>query len=108
MQTMQTISTLTDAIERMKAEGQCDPRVMKYLTLALQREVGLFCDRHNGVVRKSREVQLIDGCTPDEIEMACGQGKKIGAIKMIRTRTGLGLKMAKDMIEAAMDREFRR
>ncbi len=42
---------------------------------------------------------------PDAALLALRQGNKIEAIKIVREATGLGLKEAKDAVEAAVDRD---
>lgn len=81
----------------------------------------LFCDTCSGMTSTAPEihegftVQTLGGNTPtcphcqadasadgmyDEVRQAMREGKKIEAIKLYRERTGMGLKEAKEAIDA--------
>lgn len=52
-----------------------------------------------GLAESDLGVPTVDGLTEDERQMA-GRGMLIDAIKAVRSRTGVGLKEAKDVVEA--------
>ena len=51
-------------------------------------------------LRATSTTQAVSGIDPDQITELLLQGKKIEAIKLVREQTGLGLKEAKDVVEA--------
>ena len=83
-------------------------RDTRYLQLSLLAEAAKLV-REN---LPKRPAKIVDGLTPDEAKLLrtpCSynaHGDKIGTIKAVRTRTGLDLHGAKNLVEDYMENHF--
>ncbi len=64
----------------------------------LKRSWGSSLDRSPGA--GYRDVADVPAASLDEVRVLVAQGNKIAAIKLVREQTGMGLKEAKDYVEA--------
>lgn len=78
-----------EAIKRLREHGQFSLKEAK--DLIDQHRLGALAPRQSGSP---------DRGLPDDVRAALARGQKIEAIKLLRGHTGLGLKEAKDWVEA--------
>jgi ribosomal protein L7/L12 len=78
-----------EAIKRLREHGQFSLKQAK--DLVDQYRLGAFAPLQSG---------SLDSGLPDDVRAALASGRKIEAIKLLRGHTGLGLKEAKDRVDA--------
>lgn len=77
-----------------------DVLVRKHLKRAIRRQVAVQLKDNTSNYPTTEVVQAPNALTLEEVQMLYQGNLKISAIKSVRSRTGMGLKEAKDLVES--------